>query len=82
MIGEAGTSAQIRILRGGSSEANALFGQLSHGGSVLEGTTYPGTLVELPGGGKVGYRPTSASGPPTIDVIVEGLGIREIKFLP
>ncbi|HJW75514.1 MAG TPA: hypothetical protein VJ787_07560, partial [Thermoleophilia bacterium] len=82
LIGEAGTSAQIRILKGGSAEAQALFGQISQGGSVVDETSYPGTLVMLPGGGQVGYRPTSRSGPPTIDVVVEGLGIREIKFLP
>ena len=39
-------------------------------------------VVELPnGGGIVKYRPTSTSGPPTIDVDIRGIGIREIKFL-
>jgi hypothetical protein len=82
LIGLAGTSSRIRILQGGQAEAEALFGQLSKGGQIIEGTSYPGTLVRLPGGGQVGFRPSSASGPPTIDVTIEGLGIREIKFLP
>jgi hypothetical protein len=82
LIGEAGSSSSIRILPGGAAEAEALFGQLSTGGEVVKGTSYPGTLVRLPGSGTVGFRPVSTSGPPTIDVKVNGLGIREIKFLP
>jgi hypothetical protein len=82
LIGQAGTSSGIRILQGGQTAAEALFGQLSKGGEIVKGTSYPGTLVRLPGGGQVGFRPTSTSGPPTIDVNIEGLGIREIKFLP
>jgi hypothetical protein len=83
LVGEAGTSSKIRILKGGTSEAEPLFKQLSEGGKALEGTKYPGQLVELPGGGRIGFRPTSTSGPPTIDVMgVEGLGVREIKFIP
>ncbi|MFB1484325.1 RHS repeat-associated core domain-containing protein [Corallococcus sp. RDP092CA] len=82
LIGQAGTSSQIRILQGGKAEAEALFGQLSKGGEVVAGSKYPGTLVRLPDGGTVGFRPVSTSGPPTIDVTVKGLGIREIKFIP
>jgi hypothetical protein len=82
LIGSEGTSAQIRILKGGVSEAQALFDQLSAGGTVITETTYPGTLVRLQGGGTVGLRPVSTSGPPTIDVRVPGVGIREIKFVP
>jgi hypothetical protein len=37
----------------------------------------------LPGGGFVGYRPISLSGPPTIDVNISSLpDIMKIKFLP
>lgn len=82
LIGQPGTSSRIRLLQGGQAEAEYLFSQLSRGGQRVEGTSYPGTLVSLPGGGQVGYRSTSRSGPPTIDVVIEGLGIREIKFLP
>lgn len=82
LIGQAGTSSRIRILQGGQTEAEALFGQLSKDGQLVEGTSFPGTLIRLPGGGQVGFRLRSTSGPPTINVSVDGLGIREIKFLP
>jgi len=82
LIGEAGSSSAIRILRGGETEARALFQQLSRGGKVVEGTNFPGQLVRLRGGGQIGFRPVSTSGPPTIDVTIKGLGVREIKFLP
>lgn len=83
LIGEAGTSSKIRIVDGGATEAESLFKQLTEGGKAVKGGTYPGQLVELPGGGRIGFRPTSTSGPPTIDVMgVEGLGVREIKFIP
>jgi hypothetical protein len=44
-------------------------------------------MIELPGGrGRLGYRPTSGSGPPTIDVSAFGaagrrIPIEKIKFL-
>jgi hypothetical protein len=82
LIGEEGSSPQIRIVKGSLREARQLFEQLSAGGTLLPGTTYPGTLVRLPTGGTVGLRPVSTSGPPTIDVRIPGIGIREIKFIP
>jgi hypothetical protein len=83
LIGTEGSSPKIRLLPGGQTEAQKLFGEISAGGTPVKGTTYPGTLVDLPnGGGQVGFRLTSTSGPPTIDVRVPGLRIREIKFLP
>jgi hypothetical protein len=80
LIGEPGTSPRIRMLPGGPAEAEAMFHELSKGGKVITGTKYPGTRVSLPDGGTIGYRSTSTSGPPTIDVAIDGLGIREIKF--
>ncbi len=82
LIGEAGTKSSIRLIQGGAEEAQALFGRLTQGGEAVRGTTYPGTLVRLGDGGTIGFRPISTSGPPTIDVSVKGLGIREIKFIP
>jgi hypothetical protein len=82
LIGEEGSSPQVRILKGGLNEAQKLFEQLSAGGTPIQATTYPGTLVRLPTGGTVGLRPVSTSGPPTIDVRIPGIGIREIKFTP
>jgi hypothetical protein len=82
LIGSEGTSSQIRILKGGLSEAQGLFEQLSADGTPVTQSTYPGTLVRLPNGGTIGLRPVSTSGPPTIDVRIPGIGIREIKFVP
>jgi RHS repeat-associated protein len=79
LIGSAGSSSKIRILSGGTKEAEAMFAQLSKGGQVVRNSP-SGTVVRLEGGGTVGYRPVSRSGPPTIDVNIKGLGIREIKF--
>ncbi|MCX8049220.1 MAG: RHS repeat-associated core domain-containing protein [Methylohalobius sp.] len=82
LIGEAGTRSSIRVVRGSAAEAERLFGQLS-GGRLVTPPGYPGILVELPGGGFVGFRPISASGPPTIDVNIPGLSeITKIKFVP
>jgi hypothetical protein len=69
----------MRRSRGGYE---GFFKGLTQGGEVIAGTKYPGTLIRLQEGGTVGFRPVSASGPPTIDVTIKGLGIHEIKFLP
>jgi hypothetical protein len=37
-------------------------------------------MVDLPGGGRVGLRPVSKSGPPTIDVDILGIPIEKVKF--
>jgi hypothetical protein len=43
--------------------------------------TYPGKIVDLPGGGRVGLRPKSKSGEPTIDIDIPGIPIKKIKFV-
>jgi hypothetical protein len=60
--------------------ANDLFNELTEGGKDIAPPGYPGTLVQLPGGGIVGLRPTSKSGPPTIDVNIPGISVRKVKF--
>lgn len=82
LIGEAGSGPSIRIVRGGKAEAEELFRRLAEGGEPVAGTTYPGTRVRLPGGGFIGLRLVSTSGPITIDVEIAGLGIDKIKFIP
>jgi hypothetical protein len=42
---------------------------------------YPGEGTRLPNGDWIGYRPTSKSGPPTIDINVDGIPFDKIKFL-
>jgi hypothetical protein len=81
LIGEAGSSSRVRIIRGGKAEAEALFGELSEGGRLINKPNYPGTMVELRDGSLVGYRPRSTSGPPTIDVFSKDVGIKEVKFI-
>lgn len=84
-IGRAGTSPDVRVLRGTVEEARDLFQALCRGGQTLEAPTYPGTLVELPGGGRVGFRTFSSKSPDrtqaTLDVSVPGLEeIAKLKF--
>ncbi len=82
LVGKAGNT-RIRVLPGGMKEAEAFFRELGEGGPVIKDLRFPGTMVELPGGGRVGFRPVSKSGPPTIDVNIPGLKgeIKEIKFV-
>lgn len=80
LLGQPGSSRRIRVLPGGIEAAAELFEKLAEAGEQTLTTAYPGTLVEIPDVGRVGLRPVSVSGPPTIDVRVPGIGIDEIKF--
>lgn len=80
-IGTAGSRPEIRELPGGISEAQELFDELTDGGTDATPRGYPGKLRSLPGGGSVGLRPASKSGPPTIDVNIQGINIDKIKFV-
>jgi len=81
-IGTAGSRPEIRELPGGINAAQDLFDDLTDGGVETTPPGYPGVLKSLPGGGAVGLRPASKSGPPTIDVNIPNLDIDKIKFLP
>jgi hypothetical protein len=81
-LGRPGSRAEIREVSGGSSEARDLFEELTEGGVDVTPPGYPGIRRELPGGGFVGLRPVSKSGPPTIDVDIPGIDIDKIKFVP
>ena len=80
-------SARLREVKGGRTEAERIFQELTQGGKDITPPSYPGKLIELPsGGGTIGYRPASKSGPPTIDVnAVDTTGqpipIEKIKFI-
>ena len=80
LLGQPGSSRRIRILPGGIEAATELYEKLAEAGKEARAANYPGTLVEIPDVGRVGLRPVSVSGPPTIDVRVSGIGIDEIKF--
>jgi RHS repeat-associated protein len=81
-IGQAGTKEAIREVQGGLKEAKSLFQQLTAGGQTVK-SNYPGTLVQVEGGGTIGIR-TVATGSPntaaTIDVNVPKIPIIKIKF--
>jgi hypothetical protein len=81
LIGAPGSSKNIRIVQGTQTDAMALFQNLARGGKPVAAPRYPGEMIEISTGGRIGFRKTSSSGPPTIDVFIRGLGIREIKFL-
>jgi hypothetical protein len=69
------------VVPGGQVAAEALFDALTPGGIPVIMPTYPGQLVDLPGVGRVGLRPVSESGEPTIDVDIPGIPIKKIKFV-
>jgi hypothetical protein len=60
--------------------ASDLFNELSQGGKDITPPGYSGKLVQLPTGGTIGFRPSSQSGPPTIDLNIPGIAIEKIKF--
>ncbi len=80
-IGVPGPGRQVQEVAGGQKEADDLFEDLTKSGILNTPSGYPGKGCALPGGGWVGLRPKSKSGPPTIDVNIPGLPIRKIKFV-
>lgn len=83
-IGTAG-SVGVRELTGGLDEATAMFNSLTRGGSPVSGSSYPGQLMHLPGGGTIGIRTQMSRSPgtaATIDVNVPGVTFDKIKFNP
>jgi hypothetical protein len=81
LIGTAGSKPSIREVPGGKKAADDLFDDLTAGGAPAVVPTYPGTMVDLPGGGRVGLRLKSKSGEPTIDVDIPGIPIKKLKFV-
>ncbi len=80
-IGTPGTKASIREVPGGQKAADDLFNALTVGGKSVAAPAYPGKMVDLPGGGRVGLRPKSKSGEPTLDIDIPGIPIKKIKFV-
>jgi hypothetical protein len=80
-VGEPGRRPGIRVLPGGFEAAKGFFGELSKLGEETEADAYSGLLVQLDEEGRVGLRPASKSGEPTIDVGLQCVPeIRKIKF--
>ncbi len=80
-IGTKGSKASNRQVSGGQKAADDWFDDLTVGGTSAIVPTYPGKMMDVPGGGRVGLRPKSKSGEPTIDVDIPGIPIKKIKFL-
>jgi hypothetical protein len=80
-IGARGSKTSIREVTGGQKAADNLFDDLTAGGTPVTLPTYPGKMIDLPGGGRIGLRPKSKSGEPTIDVDIPGTPIKKIKFV-
>ncbi|MDT7953565.1 MAG: hypothetical protein RQ966_18855 [Acetobacteraceae bacterium] len=81
-VGEPGNSSGVRVLPGGQEGAQGLFDRLTKGkgGENITPPDHAGQVVRLPDGSIIGIRPRSRSGPPTIDIKIPGLGVRELKF--
>lgn len=78
-----GARPEIRDLPGGDAAARRLFERLTagRGGRDVTPPGHRGRLVELPDGSKIGYRATSSSGTPTVDINIPDLpGLRRIHF--
>jgi hypothetical protein len=74
-----GGDETVRNVLGGPEAAQQIYDQLSQGGIPHNGN-YPGTAVELPGGGFVGIRNMDSSNP-TIDVNIPGVPrVRKLHF--
>jgi hypothetical protein len=69
LIGKAGRSPRVRELSGGYKAAEKMFKALTKGGSVSTPPGFTkGVRYTMPDGSHITYRPSSTSGPPTIDV--------------
>ncbi len=80
-VGDPGKNPGVRILPGGEQEARELFDRLTagKGGQDITPAGRPGQIIRTPEG-TFGIRPSSKSGPLTVDVNVPGLPLRELKF--
>ncbi len=67
MIGKPGRSSGVRTVAS-EAELNAIYAELSHGGTPIAGT-YPGARVSLADGSTIGLRSASRSGGATIDMV-------------
>jgi len=84
LIGVAGTDSSIRVMTGGTSEAQELFNSIANGGKLIKNTTYQGTLIKVEGG-YIGIRSIQTKSPntiTTIDINVKNIPITKIKFNP
>ncbi len=80
-VGERGNrKGDVRNLPGGKAAAEELFDRLTKDGTPDTSTTYPGVRRRTREGKFIGYRETSTSGSPAIDIIDLGLKIKKLHF--
>jgi len=79
-IGQAG-APEVRVVQGGPQAIQSLWQRLTAGATAGGPTGYPGSGMNLPGGGWAGLRNSSGYGP-TIDVNVPGVPYDKIHFAP
>ncbi len=79
--GEGGRAKRVRKILINEYEPEGFFREIAEGGAELEGTGYPGILVDLPGIGTVGLRPPTGTKPYTMDVSIQGIRIDKWKFV-
>ena len=86
IIGKAGSNASIRELSGGIEAAQSYWSRLvTSGAKPVLGSSYKGTLMQLPNGGTVGFRTMMSRSPgtaATIDVNIPGFFQGKLKFNP
>jgi hypothetical protein len=79
-LGREGRGKGVREVIGEAGDARKLFDQLRGSNPVTE--VKPGVFTASgTNGGTVTFRPTSRSGPPTVDVHGIEEGVRKIKFV-
>lgn len=79
-LGKQGMRPKVRIVKGGSKEAEKLFERITKNGVPEKRAGYPGIGKRLPNGDWIGYRAASKSGSPTIDIDVKGVNFDKIHF--
>jgi hypothetical protein len=86
IIGKAGSNASIRELSGGIEVAQSYWSRLvTSGAKPVLGSSYKGSLMQLPNGGTVGFRTVMSRSPgtaATIDVNIPGFFQGKLKFNP
>lgn len=74
----------VRTLPGGAPAARQFFRSLTEGRGGIDVTppNHPGQLIRLPDGSHIGYRPSSRSGPPSVDIDIPYLRstIKKVHF--
>lgn len=84
-VGRRGKRKNNREMDGGLERAEEFFGTLRELGEIVRDDSHPGEMVDIPGVGRIGFRPVSVYGErePTIDVNakIDGVQIDKIKFV-